>query len=171
MENEYTLYLDESKTVDNIFVIGGFAIHISKEQELEEKLQKIKDRVWKNVNESVKKVFHATDYIKRYPGAFMDLIEIVRQVNGVVFATVIKLDELSELFGKIYNKRFGDEYCMVDDPFNIALEKIVENYTHFLYKNNGFGKTLYEARNGEGVNWCDSPDFSLKKDFLKIYIN
>ena len=171
MENEYTLYLDESKSVDNIFVIGGFACHISKEKEIEERLYKLKEKVWKNSKTRAEKVFHATDYVRKYPQAFMDLIEIVRETNGVVFATVIKLDELTELFGTGYSKSNKESFALVEDPFNIALEKIIENYSHFLYYKNGFGKTIYESRNVEEEKWTNSPDFMLKKDYLKIFTN
>ena len=171
MENEYTLYLDESKSVDNIFVIGGFACHVSKEVEIETRLNALKGKVWKNPEGRSEKVFHATDYIKRYPEVFKELIDIVKDVGGVVIATVIKLDELVELFGTGYVKKERSEFALVEDPFNIALEKIIENYTHFLYYRGGFGKTLYEARNSDGDKWNTSPDFMLKKDYLRIIAN
>jgi len=171
MENEYTLYLDESKSVDNIFVIGGFACHIEKEKEIERKLTELKNAVWKGVKDKDSRVFHATDYIKRYPEAFMDLIKIVREVDGVVFATVIKLDELHEIFGTAFTKNEKTDFALVDNPFNIALEKVVENYTHYLFYRNGFGKTIYEARNTEDQKWNMSPDFLLKKDYLRIIAN
>lgn len=172
MGNEYTLYLDESKTVDNIFVIGGFACHVNREEEIEEKLQELKKKIWKNPESRDTKVFHATDYIKKYPSAFKELINIVKVVGGVVFATVIKLDELTELFGTGYQKGSEKEgFAFVDDPFNIALERIIENYTHFLYYRNAYGKTVYESRNVEDIRWNVSPDFLLKKDYLRIIAN
>ena len=171
MENEYTLYLDESKSVDNIFVIGGFACSIKKEQEIEDKLQALKARIWKNSKTRAEKVFHATDYVKKYPQAFMELIEIVREVDGAIFATVIKLDELTELFGTGYSNSAKTSFALVEDPFNIALEKVIENYTHYLYYRQGFGKTLYESRNQDETQWNTSPDFMLKKDYLRIISN
>ena len=171
MENEYTLYLDESKSVDNIFVIVGFACHIEKEKEIERRLTDLKNIVWKGVKDKESRVFHATDYIKRYPEAFMDLIKIVREVDGVVFATVIKLDELHELFGTAFTKNEKTDFAFVDNPFNIALEKVIENYTHYLFYRGGFGKTIYEARNTEDQKWNMSPDFLLKKDYLRIIAN
>ncbi len=171
MENEYTLYLDESKSVDNVFVIGGFACHVDKEIIIERKLKELKDIIWKDTKNEAKKVFHATDYIKKYPTAFFDLIKIVKEVGGSIFATVIKLDELEELFGASYGKNEKNEFTLVDDPFNIALEKVIENYTHFLFYKGAFGKTLYEARNSDGQRWYISPDFMLKKDYLKIIAN
>lgn len=170
MENEYTLYLDESKTVDDVFVIGGFAVHISEEENLNRMFRELKDSVFKKTNSKAQPVFHATDYIKRYPNAFSELIDIVRKVKGTVFATVIKLDELSELYGK-YNEKDVHEYCFVDDPFNIGLQNIIENYTHFLYYNQAFGKTIYESRNSIDQNWLNSPDFLLKRDYLKVVAN
>lgn len=171
MENEYILYLDESKSVDNIFVIGGFTCHIGKVDELEERLKELKVKIWKNDATRDKKIFHATDYIKKYPHAFKDLIDIVRDIGGKVFATVIKLDELTELFGTGYSKGDKTTFALVDDPFNIALERIVENYTHFLYYAKGFGKILYESRNIDDEKWNLSPDFLLKKDYLRIISN
>lgn len=168
---EYTLYLDESKSVDNIFVIGGFAVSTEYDAEVHFRLQALKDSIWNDTKERTAQVFHATDYIKRYPKAFKELIDIVKEVNGKVFATIVKLDELSELYGKVYNSRDESGYVFVDDPFNIALQKIIENYTHFLYYNGGFGKTIYESRNSVDQKWLDSPDFLLKKDYLKIITN
>ena len=171
MGNEYILYLDESKSVDNIFVIGGFACHIDKEKEIDKKLNDLKNSIWETTNGKVNKVFHATDYIKKYPKAFLELIEIVKEEGGVVISTVIKLDELSELFGLRVNDNEGGDFNLVDNPFNIALEKIVENYTHFLFYKNGFGKILYESRNTDSKKWFSSPDFLLKKDYLRIIAN
>ena len=171
MGNEYILYLDESKSVDNIFVIGGFACPISKEPEIERKLNDLKNSIWETTNGKVNKVFHATDYIKKYPKAFLELIEIVKEEGGVIISTVIKLDELSELFGLRVNESENGEFHLVDNPFNIALEKIVENYTHFLYYRQGFGKILYESRNTDSKKWFFSPDFMLKKDYLRIISN
>lgn len=172
MESEYTLYLDESKTVDNIFVIGGFACHISKEREIENKLEDLKIKIWKNPESRATKVFHATDYIKKYPEAFKELINIVREIRGVIFATVIKLDELTELFGTGYQGiKEKESFALVDNPFNIALEKIIENYTHFLYYKDAYGKTIYESRNVDNEKWNTSPDFLLKKDYLRIIAN
>lgn len=169
LEKEYTLYLDESKTVDNIFVIGGFCVLLDKEKILKERLDALKKKIWKNGDNT--KVFHATDYIKRYPNVFLEMIDIVRDVEGKVFATVIKLDELSELFGRYYNAVDDNNYKFIDDVFNIALAKVIENYTHFLYFNNAFGKTMYESRNNDDQKWLDSPDYLLKKDYLKIIAN
>ena len=171
VENEYTLYLDESKSVDNVFVIGGFASHIDKENEIERKLNELKNIIWKDTKNDKKKIFHATDYIKKYPTAFADLIQIVKEVGGAIFATVIKLDELEELFGTSYEKSERNEFTLVDNPFNIALEKVIENYTHYLFYKGGFGKTIYEGRNSEDQRWYVSPDFMLKKDYLKIISN
>lgn len=168
MDKEYVLYLDESKSVDNIFVIGGFACEINEVEKVEADLKKLKEKIWKNEATRDSKIFHATDYIKKYPHAFKDLIDIVRNVDGKVFATVIKLDELTELFGTAYSKGDRSTFALVDDPFNIALEKIVENYTHYLFYAKGFGKIIYESRNIDDQRWDLSPDFLLKKDYLRI---
>ena len=40
-----------------------------------------------------------------------------------------------------------------------------------MYYKNGFGKTIYESRNVEEEKWTNSPDFMLKKDYLKIISN
>ncbi len=60
---------------------------------------------------------------------------------------------------------------LIDDKYNIALQKIVENYTHYLSVYDGYGDVIYESRNTLGENSYKSPDVKLINDYHKIQAN
>ena len=174
MSVEHILYLDESKSVDNIFVIAGFAIPLKNEPSLEKKFDELKRRTWPNlINNESRPVFHAVEHLRKRPEAFLEMIRIAREEEGKAFACVLKLDEIYELYGDsdVNKSKELNHYDFIDNEFNIALQKVIENYTHYLYKNNAFGKTMYEGRNNEDQLWFNSPDFYLKANYQTIVAN
>lgn len=60
---------------------------------------------------------------------------------------------------------------LIDDKYNIALQKIIENYTHYLSVCDGYGDVVYESRNTSGENSVKSPDVKLINDYHKIQAN
>ncbi len=48
------------------------------------------------------------------------------------------------------------------------MQETVENYAHFLYKNNGTGSVVYESRNDENAKTDRSPDFKMYHNFCQI---
>lgn len=172
MSTEHILYLDESKSVDNIFVIAGFAIPLKNEGSLSHKFDELKKRTWPNlINNEARPVFHAVEHLKRRPEAFLEMIKLAKEEDGKVFACVIKLDELYELYGDNTPSKDINNYQFIDSEFNIALQKVIESYTHYLYRLNAFGKTMYEGRNNEEQLWFNSPDFLLKANYQTIVAN
>ena len=172
MSKEHILYLDESRSVDNIFVIGGFAIPLKNVGSLQHNFNELKKRTWPNLISNEKRpVFHAVEHLKKKPEAFLDMIRLIKEEDAKVFACAIKLDELYELYGDDRKDREMNNYSLVDSEFNIALQKVIENYTHYLYKEKAFGKTMYEGRNNDDQIWFNSPDFFLKANYQTIIAN
>lgn len=60
---------------------------------------------------------------------------------------------------------------MIDDKYNIALQKVIENFTHYLSVNDGYGEVIYESRNSFGENSANSPDVKLINVYHKIQAN
>ena len=60
---------------------------------------------------------------------------------------------------------------MIDDKYNIALQKIIESFTHYLALNDGYGDVIYESRNTIGENSTKSPDIKLINVYHKIQAN
>ena len=164
MSNEHILYLDESRSVDNIFVIAGFAMPINNVGSLQHNFNELKNRTWPNLISNEKRpVFHAVEHLKKRPEAFLEMIKLAAEEEGKVFACVI--------YGDDTKGRDTHNYSLVDSEFNIALQKVIENYTHYLYKEKAFGKTMYEGRNNDDQIWFNSPDFFLKANYQTIIAN
>lgn len=60
---------------------------------------------------------------------------------------------------------------LIDDQYSIALQKIIENFTHYLSVNDGYGDVIYESRNNTGENSAKSPDIKLINVYHKIQAN
>lgn len=78
------------------------------------------------------------------------------------------MEQLRDLY---YIDEKHDGIYMIDDKYNIALQKIIENYTHYLSLNDGYGDVIYESRNNLGENSSKSPDIKLINDYHKIQAN
>ena len=57
---------------------------------------------------------------------------------------------------------------ILEDPYNMALQVIIENFTHFLNNKNGVGYIVYESRNAESNADKKSPDIKMYENFCKI---
>lgn len=94
--------------------------------------------------------------------------QLLKKASATVFSCVIKLQQLQDLF-------FIDEghngIHLIDDKYNIALQKVIENYTHYLSVNDGYGDVVYESRNNLGENSAKSPDVRLINVYHKIQAN
>lgn len=200
MKDEYVLYLDESEFKSSkTFVIAGIAIRKDQILSLEKELAEIKQLVWSD--EYIKAhnpVLHCTELQKVYDRRFSDEIDGVKdeykeiickepdeieklytqiygrmayalkQSQATVFSCVIKLQQLHDLY---YIDENHDGIYLIDDKYNIALQKIIENYTHYLSLNDGYGDVIYESRNATGENSSKSPDVKLINDYHKIQAN
>ena len=200
MKDEYVLFLDESEfKTSKTFTIAGIAIKKDDICILEQGLEEIKKLIWDE--EYIRKynpVLHCTElqkvfdnrktndisgvkeeyqeFIKKteeeiekiYYQVYGKMSQLVKKVNATVFSCIIKLQQLQDLF-------FIDEghngIHLIDDKYNIALQKVIENYTHYLSVNDGYGDVVYESRNNIGENSSKSPDIRLINVYHKIQAN
>lgn len=201
MKEEYILYLDESehKKTKN-FTIAGLAIKKSDIPTLETRILETKKLIWEaDYILAHSPVLHCTDlnkvfskrnmeqraslfiepyslYAKKssediqkiYEQIYGRLSYIVRTLDITIFSCIINIKQLSDLF---FLDETHDGIHMIDDKYNIALQKIIENYTHFLSCVDGCGDVLYESRNTIGENSAKSPDNKLINNFHQIHAN
>lgn len=200
MKDEYILYLDESEfKASKTFAIAGIAIKKDSIPRLEQKLDEIKSLVWdKDFIEQNNPVLHCTefqkvfnnrkthdisgvkpeyyDFIKKedteiekiYYQVYGKLSQLLKEIDATVFSCIIKLQQLQDLF---FIDESHDGIHLIDDKYNIALQKIIENYTHYLFVNDGYGDVVYESRNNIGENSDKSPDIKLINVYHKIQAN
>lgn len=200
MKDEYVLYLDESEVrTSKTFAIAGFAVKKDQVHYLQGELLAVKQLIWseefilnnkpvlhctelqqvfnernndklKNVraeyNELIKK--SPDDIEKLYNQIYGRIARILKKCNATVFCCIIKMRQLYDLF---YLDETHNGTYLFDDKYNIALQKIIENYTHYLSVNDGYGDVVYEARNNMGENSHKSPDNKLINDYHRIQAN
>ena len=200
MKDEYVLYLDESEFKSSkTFTIAGIAIKKADMHILEQGLKEIKKLIWDE--EYIRKnnpILHCTElqkvfnkrktnditdvkeeyqeFIKKteeeiekiYYQVYGRMSQLLKKANATVFSCIIKLQQLQDLF-------FIDEghngIHLIDDKYNIALQKVIENFTHYLSVNDGYGDEVYESRNNIGENSAKSPDIKLINVYHKIQAN
>lgn len=201
MKKEYILYLDESEHKKNkLFTIAGLAIKKSDIDTLENKLLETKQLIWdEEYISTYSPVLHSADlyqvYSERknqrqplhcpkpyrlffqkpaeeiekiYIQVYGRLSNLIRTLDITIFSCIIDIKQLFDLF---FLDETHDGIHMVDDKYNIALQKIIENYTHFLSCSDGCGDVVYESRNAIGENSAKSPDIKLINNFHQIHAN
>jgi len=200
MKEEYVLYLDESEFSNtSSFVIGGFAIKKSLIPKINEDMAAIKELLWTNEYIAANNpTLHCTEFQrvygfrgkknisgvrdeyvelhkkskdeieKNYVQLYGRLAKTLKDNNATIFSCVIKMKQLRELF--ILDKSHDGSH-LIDDRYNIALQRIIENYTHFLSVVDGYGDVVYESRNGIGENSSKSPDIRLINDYHRVQAN
>lgn len=200
MKEEYVLYLDESEFKNSkTFAIAGIAVKKENINALENGMKEIKELIWDE--EYVIKnnpILHCTEFQKVYNGRnykningvkeeYKELIKLpsdnidkiynqvygkmsatLKKANATVFSCIIKMKQLIDLFSL---DETHNGCHLIDDKYNIALQKIIENYTHYLSVNDGCGDVVYESRNNVGENSPNSPDIKLINDYHKIQAN
>lgn len=198
MKEEYVLYLDESEFKNSkTFAIAGIAVKKDQIPVLEQGLYEIKKIIWsedyinnndpvihctelqniynkrnnmEQVNEEYQELvkLSADEIEKIYFQVYGKLCQILKRSNATVFSCVIKIQQLFDLF---YLDESHNGLHLIDDKYNIALQNIIENYTHYLSVCDGFGDVVYESRNSPGENSVKSPDIKLINDYHKIQAN
>lgn len=198
--DDYTLYLDESKNTDGTyFTISGLIIKNKDTELLNNSILEAKKCVWSaEYIESHHPVLHCvelttikncswnkkqlTSYIKHYPhysilqnnycttikskydNVYGKLSKALKDVNCTIIGCIIDINKFKYLYGN--NFKIDSELF-----FEVAMQETIENYAHFLYKNNGIGSIVYESRNNETAQTDRSPDFKMYNNFCKIKSN
>lgn len=200
MKDEYVLYLDESELKKSkTFAIAGIAVKKDNVIMLEQGMNEVKKLIWSeeyiassnpilhctelekvfsNRNSDditgVKDEYHefkkttSEDIEKIYYQVYGKLSQILKKVDATVFSCIIQMQQLHDLF--ILDEEHNGIH-LIDDKYNIALQKVIENFTHYLSVNDGYGDVIYESRNTMGENSEKSPDIKLINVYHKIQAN
>lgn len=196
MKDEYVLYLDESEfKASKTFAIAGIAVKKENIDMLEMGVNEIKKLIWddKYISEN-NPVLHCTElqkiftkrkmnnisgvkeeyqeFIKKsddeiekiYYQVYGRIAQLLKKAQVTVFSCIIKIQQLNDLF---FLDKGHNGIHLIDDKYNIALQKIIESYTHYLSANDGYGDVVYEARNSTGENSAKSPDIKLTNVYHK----
>lgn len=195
--DKYTLFLDECSDKEKGFIlVSGFAIPNSQLELFNEKIKEVKEIFWeKEYIANHQTVLHCTElsviynnrqnkelykYLRReeykffkklssseikdlYNGLYIKLSEIMKTFDITIFGCLIDKNRLDYIFDETSRR-------ILEDPYNIAIQIIIENFTHFLNKRNGVGYITYEARNAETNVSRNSLDMSMYDNFCKIKV-
>lgn len=162
--NEYTLYLDESYTYEHkgkkpAFAIGGFIVKDSETININTSIDNLKKTVWSDLSDPTSIVLHEMDLkealnmrkpkrdLKPEYVRFRGNNSLVKKIYAEI-SKIVKNSEIHTIGCVVKNndyysnfpKGIGNEISLV------CMQIILENYTHFLFKNNSVGKIIYESR-------------------------
>lgn len=195
--DEYTLYLDESKNNEKtLFIIGGIIIKNSDIVKLNSAINDAKKCIWDEIyindnhpvlhcvelstikNSRNNKRFMST-YINLHPtlsilgqkssseiktiydNIYNICCRSLKTIKCVTIGCLVDINKFKYIYGNsIYPKE--------DILFEVALQEIIENYSHFLLSNKSVGNIVYESRNDEFALTEKSPDFKMYNNFCKI---
>lgn len=195
--DKYTLFLDECNDKEKGYIlVSGFAIPNNQLELFGQKIKEIKEIFWsKEYIDSHQTVLHCTElsvihnnrknrelykYITRdeynffrrlssseikdlYNRLYIKLSEVMKNFDITIFGCLIDKNRLDYIFDETSRK-------ILEDPYNIAIQVIIENFTHFLNKRNGVGYIIYEARNAETNVSRNSLDMNMYDNFCKIKV-
>lgn len=199
MTAKYTLFLDESEDrKNNIFCIAGFIIKNDDLMNLDNKISTIKEILWdKSYIENNNPILHSTELNSVYKNknnpkkynyaknsAHRKLIaedpDTISSKYKQVYqelSILIKGMKITILSCIIDKNKFKDYYCippnekLLDDWYEIAMQKILESFTHFLFTNKGIGSVIYEARDTVSMNQYSSLDNKMLNNYCKFKVN
>ena len=195
---EYTLYLDESCDDEkDILCVAGCAINNSDINTIDAEINKIKSIIWSTEEmEKLSPILHSTELNKVYknrknPGisnittgaytvfnnkndkeiktiydnVYAKMAELIKKHTIVTFCCIIDRKKFKEYYS------IPSENRLFDDWYDIAMQEILEAYTHFLCNTNGIGSVIYEARNDMSNKNSSSLDNKMFHNFCKIKVN
>ena len=195
---EYTLFLDESYD-DNtdLFCIAGCIIKNTDLDTVSNEIERIKELIWTpNEISSLSPILHSTELNIAYKNRNNSQISRFTKGAYTVFNTKTK-DEIVSCYQNVYTKlsllvkkqdittlcciidrkKFLSYYSLpseprlIDDWYDIAMQEILEAYTHFLCKVNGIGSIIYEARTDSSNTKSSSLDNKMFHNFCKVKVN
>ncbi|MCD2347409.1 DUF3800 domain-containing protein [Clostridium guangxiense] len=170
MQNIYHLYLDESEThdldsnkswINRIFCIAGIIVKKEDNEDiLSKKLNQIKVDIWGDLPNPTGLILHEKD-IRFAQNGFnkYKLNEIsseyhrfrARRYSKILYkglGDLISSDKITVIGGCIVLDELIKYYSeeILTDQYLVATQIILENFCHFLQKNNGIGYVFYESR-------------------------
>lgn len=143
-KEEYIMFVDETNKTNssNYFCLAGVVI---KRSDYSDKIVPQINRLKTSYLGTTDDVLHYTDIKKgkcsKLKDAvirnkfFMDLKKIIGDNDITILATYFNKIHMSQIFNK----------CNISD-YNVAFRNLIENYVHFLTKNNGHGMIVMESR-------------------------
>ncbi len=147
MKNEYFLFLDESKpnTNTDTFCLGGFIIE---KNEYENTLIPAVNRIKKEVFNTEDIIFHLYDIKKAVVPFNIFKDSTIRNKFWIDIKKVINDSNIKVLGVCIDCKQYRTMYAdgNLNDEYAITMQIIIENFVHFLIKNNGRGVIYAESR-------------------------
>lgn len=165
---KYTLYLDESetRTFDQTthkyqnphFCMAGIIVADDDISQLTNSLNRFKRIIWNDIPDSNSVIMHQMRILDaekgrldstRYPeytrfrqnctrrNFYVELRQVFAQNDITIVGCCISEDNLKKYYRESNNN---------PDQYLIAMQFILENYCHFLCKQNGHGNIIYESR-------------------------
>ncbi len=179
MKDEYVLYLDESEFKRSMtFAIAGIAIKKDNIGLLEKEIAEVKKLIWDEEYITLNNpVLHCTELEKVFVKRNSDDITGIRPEYQELKKR--KSEDIEKIYTRVYGKisqalrKSGATVfsCIIKIQQLRALQKIIENFTHYLSVNDGYGDVIYESRNNIGENSAKSPDIKLINVYHKIQAN
>lgn len=111
---------------------------------------------------SIFKNTDASDIKSKYNNVHSRLCKILREINSTIIGCLIDYNKFQYLYGDQAEKIESELFV------EVAMQETIENYAHFLYKNNGIGSIVYESRTGIDAYTNRSLDFKMYDNFCKI---
>ncbi|MCM1263058.1 MAG: hypothetical protein NC313_10095 [Butyrivibrio sp.] len=175
---EYTLYLDESETKNSsgkkYFCIGGIIVERSyHDNDLTNRLNNSKKRIWQKDTDYSKHILHELEIYEahqkhfseiekynkmfcieaNYTRAYKEMAYILSDKNITTIGASLCVDNVENYYdGNIANNKF-----------TICMQLVIENFCHFLIRNNSIGSICYEKLQ-------DKQNESILKNIIKFII-
>ena len=189
----FTLFLDESNHAKNNFLcIAGCIINNDDLKTLDNEINNIKTLIWDEdyIKENTP-ILHASELSSIYKNRG-NYIKMQRAKENYRPLASKNSDQICEIYDKVYKSlsvlikdlkitticciidknKLEKYYCipskqkLLDDWYEIAMQKILESYTHFLCTQEAIGSVIYEARDNNS-----SLDNKMHNNYCKFKVN
>ncbi|MHB9143303.1 MAG: DUF3800 domain-containing protein [Paludibacter sp.] len=180
---EFFLFLDESNThsysTNPVFCMAG--IIVSKDDYyniLSPRINQLKSNIWSDLPNPTDIIFHQKDIrdanrgrpVPSEFGRFRRNVvcrQLYTELNNILNLGVVTVVGSSIVMDTL-NSFFNQD--ILSDEYLIGMQILLENYCHFLNRNNGIGYVFYESR-GEHQDKNIRMRYNLIKAMGSMYIN
>lgn len=161
---EYTLFLDESYTYEQngkepAFAVGGFIIKNCDIPKINERIDSLKREIWNDLPIPSDVILHELDLkealnkrtsqkkLKAEYVRFRDNMNISKTVYRRI-SQIIKAENVYTVGCVVIKNRYFENFPekIGNEISLVCMQIIIENYVHFLYKNDAVGSIVYESR-------------------------